>query len=279
MAITNFIPTVWSENLYNTLNKKYIAVANCTREWEGDIKQCGDRVKIVGLDPVSVFNYNKNTDLPAPVALSDNARELLINQAKAFNFQIDDIDKAQAKPHLMNTAIRHAADALANEADRHVYSLYNASDIKNRVQLVEKTDEEIVDGIIGAILQMQSNGVSEELILEVSPNVAGHLYKAKLGLLSDNTSLFESGCIGAIAGCKVFVSPNVHSVKSEGADSYNRYNYCFLRTKRSIAFAEQLSEIEAYRPENRFADAVKGLHLYGAKIVRPEEIYVMKTKK
>ena len=275
MAITNFIPTVWSENLFTQLDKKYIAVANCTREWEGDIKQYGDRVKIVGLDPVSVFNYNKNTDLPAPIALSDNARELIINQAKAFNFQIDDIDRAQTKPHLMDTAIRHAADALANEADRYVYSLCHSEDIKNRVQLVDKTDEEIVDGIVDAILQMQGNGVTEELILEVSPYVAGRLYKAKLGLLSDNTALFESGCIGSIAGCKVFVSPNVYAIASGGADIYNRYNYCFLRTKRSIAFAEQLSEIEAYRPENRFADAVKGLHLYGAKIVRPDELTVV----
>ena len=272
MAITNFIPTVWSENLYNHLEKKYIAVANCSREWEGDIKQYGDRVKIVGLDPVSIFNYTKNSDIPAPTALSDNARELVIDQAKAFNFQIDDIDKAQTKPDLMNAAIRQAADALASTADRYVYSLAGIASQSKTVELIGTTDEELVDGIINAILDMQNNGVREELILEVSPKVAGRLYKAKLDLLSDNTSLFESGCIGAIAGCKVFVSPNVFRQNSGGAD----FNFCFLRTKRSIAFAEQLSEIEAYRPELRFADAVKGLHLYGAKIVRPEELSVIK---
>ena len=48
-----------------------------------------------------------------------------------------------------------------------------------------------------------------------------------------------------------------------------------MRTKRAIAFAEQLSEIEAYRPEKRFADAVKGLHLYGVKVVYPEEMVVV----
>ena len=272
MAITNFIPTVWSENLYNHLEKRYVAVANCTREWEGDIKQCGDRVKIVGLDPVSIFNYTKNADIPAPTALSDNARELVINQAKAFNFQIDDIDKAQTKPDLMNAAIRQAADALASTADRYVYSLAGSASQSKMVELIGTTDEELVDGIINAILDMQNVGVREELILEVTPKVAGRLYKAKLDLLSDNTSLFESGCIGAIAGCKVFVSPNVYRENSGGAD----FNFCFLRTKRSVAFAEQLSEIEAYRPELRFADAVKGLHLYGAKIVRPEELSVIK---
>ena len=45
-----------------------------------------------------------------------------------------------------------------------------------------------------------------------------------------------------------------------------------MRTKRAVAFAEQLSEIEAYRPEMRFSDAVKGLHLYGAKVIYPTEL-------
>ncbi len=271
MAITNFIPTVWSENLYNQLDKKYIAVANCTREWEGDIKQCGDRVKICGLGPVSIFKYTKDTDLPAPAALSDNVRELVIDQADAFNFQIDDIDKAQTKPGLMNAAIRQAADALANKADQYIYNLYSTVAENKIKNMLEVADEDLLPGIMDAIFSMQASGVREELILEVSPEVAGRIYKMKLDMLSDNNSLFENGCIGSIAGCKVFVSHNIANT-SAGNGVFHK---CFLRTKRAIAFAEQLSEIEAYRPENRFADAVKGLHLYGAKIVRPEELLVL----
>ena len=79
--------------------------------------------------------------------------------------------------------------------------------------------------------------------------------------------ILENGCIGNVCGTKIYVSNNV--VKSDGVHK------CVARSKRSVAFAEQLSEIEAYRPEKRFADAVKGLHLYGAKIVFPEEYFVM----
>ena len=61
MAISNFISTVWSENLYRELDKKFVAVANCNHDWEGEIRQKGDRVKILGVGPVSVFNYTKNT--------------------------------------------------------------------------------------------------------------------------------------------------------------------------------------------------------------------------
>ena len=54
MAITNFIPTVWSENLGKQLEKRYVAIANCSHEWEGEIKQKGDKVKIVGLNNITI---------------------------------------------------------------------------------------------------------------------------------------------------------------------------------------------------------------------------------
>lgn len=270
MAITNFIPTVWGESLYNKLNSKYVGVANCTREWEGDIKQCGDRVKICGLEPVSIFNYTKNSDLPAPAVLSDNARELVINQAKAFNFQIDDVDAAQSMPNLMDAAIRQAAAALASEADKYVYSVAAA---ECETAIIKAEDNNIVDGILGAMLTIRNKGVTDDLILEVSPKVASIIYKEKLNMVSDNSEAFENGYLGAVAGCKIYVSNNI-MVENAGPSSAHA---CIMRTKRALAFAEQLSEIEAYRPELRFADAVKGLHLYGAKVVRHDEILAVRV--
>ena len=62
MAITNFIPTVWSENLLTALDKKYIGVANCSRDFEGDIKNKGSVVKICGVGKINVSEYTKDTD-------------------------------------------------------------------------------------------------------------------------------------------------------------------------------------------------------------------------
>ena len=76
MAITNFIPTVWSESLYRALDKQYIAVANCNREFEGDIKSCGSSVKICGIGAVNISDYNKNTDMSNPQDLSDTSTTL-----------------------------------------------------------------------------------------------------------------------------------------------------------------------------------------------------------
>ena len=112
MAIVNFISTVWSENLLKQLEKKYIGVLNCTREYEGDIKNQGSIVKICGVGDVTVSDYTKNEDMSAPETLSDSVRMLKINQAKYFNFQIDDVDRAQSNPQLMDAAMKNAAAAL-----------------------------------------------------------------------------------------------------------------------------------------------------------------------
>jgi hypothetical protein len=268
MAITNFIPTVWSETLYTALDRQYIGVRNCTRDYEGAIREAGDTVKIVGVGEVNVQPYKKNTDMSEPETLSDTVRTMVINQAQYFNFQIDDVDRAQAMPSLMQEAMKVAASALANVADKYVFGLYEHAG--NTLMMDEIDSNNILDILIAARQVLYENNVSDssDVVIEVSPAVASVLLKAKIVMGTDNAAALENGCLGSVAGCAVFVSPNVATVDMGGAPHYQ----CLVRTRRAIAFAEQLSEIDAYRPERRFADAVKGLHLYGAKVVYPNEM-------
>ena len=271
MAIINFISTVWSETLASALDKQYVAVLNCNRDFEGEIKEKGSRVKICSVGDVTIGDYTKNSDMSDPQTLSDSARELIINRAKYFNFQLDDIDRIQSIPGLMNEAMRKAAAGLAEEADKYVFGLYEGAG--SIVSNDATTAENILDSIIQARTQLYINGIGDtnDIVLEVSPEVAALIMKAKLSLSTDNGELMENGCLGSIGGCKVYVSPNV-ATEGEGAGKRHK---CLVRTKRAIAFAEQLSEIDAYRPEKRFADAVKGLHLYGAKVVFPKEMVLL----
>ena len=271
MAITNFIPTVWSENLYQELDKKYIAVANCNRDFEGEIKEKGNTVRICGIGDVAVSEYTKNANMSAPLSLSDTARDLKIDQAKYFNFQIDDIDRAQSSPKLMEVAMKNAASALANDADRYVFSLCGQAG--STIACDNTNVENIVNLIIDARTKLFTNNVADpgDIVIEVTPEIAGMILKAKVNLSTDNTDVMEAGCIGAIGGCKIFVSNNVQIIEGDTGHKHK----CLARTKRAIAFEEQLSEIDAYRPELRFADAVKGLHLYGAKVVYPNEMVLL----
>ena len=271
MAIKNFISSVWSENLYQALDKQYIAVANCNRDYEGEIREKGNTVKICGLEPISISDYSKNANMSQPAALSDNVRELVIDQAKYFNFQIDDIDRAQSTPKLMELAMKNAANALADTADAFVYRLYpnaGSSIVNDNV-----TVDNIIDTLIDARTKLFANNVSDpnDIVIEVTPEIAGLILKAKVMLSTDNGEALDNGCIGSIGGCKIFVSNNVFREETDDGIAHK----CLARTKRAIAFAEQLSEIDAYRPELRFADAVKGLHLYGAKVIYPEEMVLL----
>lgn len=269
MALTNFIPTVWSESLYSELDKKYIAVKNCNRDFEGDIRAKGNTVKICGVGDISVFDYTRNTDMSSPETLSDSVRTLVIDQAKGFNFQIDDVDRAQSTPKVMQEAMRKAASALANAADNYVFGLYESADEGNVIENAAATKDNIIDTIISARTKLFANNVydADDIVIEVTPEVAELILKAKISLSTDNGEALDAGCIGSVCGTKIYVSNNVKKVDDR--------HKCLARTKRAIAFAQQLSEIDAYRPEKRFADAVKGLHLYGAKLVYPSELFVL----
>ena len=269
MAIQNFIPTIWSENLLTSLDKRYIAVANCNRDYEGEIKSRGSSVKICGVGQISIGNYTKDTDMSTPQDLSDTVAELVIDRAKFFNFQVDDIDRTQCSPKLLDAAMKNAAMALADEADKYVYSLHDAATQNVSGDL---GSDKIVDVILKSREYLYMRGVCDpnDIVVEISPIVATQLIKEQADMLSYNNDILASGCIGTIAGCKVFVSNNI-----EIEDGPTQIHHCYMRSTRAIAFAEQLSEIEAYRPEKRFADAVKGLHLYGAKVVYPNELIDM----
>lgn len=273
MAITNFLPTIWSETLYQQLDREYIGVANCNRDFEGEIKGLGSVVKICGVGNIKLSDYTKNTDMSAPQTLSDTVKELKIDQAKCFNFQIDDIDRAQASPKLMEAAMHNAASALAQEADKRVFSLISTTD--KIIDTTDPSEEEILNAFLSARKHLYEKNVvnNSDIVIEVSPAVAEILLRAKILLSSDNTEALEKGCLGTIAGCKVFVT---NSIYTELEGEY-MYYYCSMRSKRAVAYAEQISDIEAYRPEKRFADAVKGLLLFGISMIYPEEIVTIKV--
>ena len=90
---------------------------------------------------------------------------------------------------------------------------------------------------------------------------------AKLG---NNADAMYNGYIGSFIGFDIYVSNNIDVVDG----TYK----CFARTKRAIAFVEKIKSIIAYRPENRFSDAIKGLYLYGAKLIYPDEFVVVNLK-
>ncbi len=266
MATKNFIPAIWSETLLKSLDREYVAVMSCNREYEGEIRNPGDSVTIASIGPISVFDYEG--DMSAENLVDGDAVTLTVDRAKAFCFQIDDADRVQSKPDLMKKAMREAACALADEADKYIYSLYTKAAEGN---VIEKsvTADTIVDVLIETRQRLMQKNVNSNtpVVLEVSPAIAALILKAKILSATDNTEALTNGYLGSFVGFDVYVSNNI---ATEG-----NVWHCMARTKRAIAFAEHLKSVEAFRPEKRFADAVKGLHLYGAEVVYPDELVAL----
>ncbi len=270
MSTRTFIPTVWRETLQQSLDREYVAVMNCNRSFEGEIRNKGDQVTINSIGAINIFDYTADTDMNSPEALAEgDSVTLAIDQAKAFCFQIDDVDHVQAKPDLMQAAMREAACALADAADRYIYTLTEECDEDNVISRRGVNIDSIIDILIEARQKLMQNNVNSntDVVLEVSPVIASVILKAKILTGTDNKAELNNGYLGTFVGFDVYVSNNIRNTDTTW--------HCMARTKRAIAFAEQLKSVEAFRPEKRFADAVKGLHLYGAAVVYPKEIIAL----
>ena len=122
-----------------------------------------------------------------------------------------------------------------------------------------------------AVLYENNCQVSDTFYLEVAPKVFTTYRQQLTELSTNNPEILKKGAVGKINNAYVCIE---NCLPESDTAHYN-----ILRTDKAVAFAEQIDKVEKYRPEDAFTDAVKGLYVFGAKVVRPEEIYVMKTKK
>ena len=275
MAISNFQQTIWSKSIQKELKTITSLRNHCDFQYEKDTKNAKE-VKILSVTRPTIRTYTPGTDLTLE-GLTDASLTLQLNQYKYFNFEVEDIDKAQSVPGLMEDASRQAALGLAEEGDKYVAAIIEAAvedgtnPIGQSSSVISLTKANAVasveDGF--AYLYGKNCRVNDTFYLEVAPKVFTTYRQALTELSTDNPEIMKKGAVGKINNAFVCIENCLP--KSDDA------HYNILRTNKAIAFAEQIEKVEHYRPEDAFTDAVKGLYVYGAKIVRPDEIYVMKT--
>jgi P22 coat protein - gene protein 5. len=271
MAVTNFIPTIWSARL-NEGFKKALVYGNCVNtDYEGEIKGAGSTVKINSVGAVTIDNYDKSTGINKPQELDSSQSTLTIDQAKYFNFQVDDIDKAQANVDLLDAGIKEASYGLANVADQYIANFYTevkagntiGDDTTPIVPSIANAYDYLID--LGVILD--ENNVSEIDRFVVVPSwFYGLLLKDPR--YTKEIDIMRTGFVGNIDNMAVYKSNNVPNTSGE------KYKI-IAGQKSAISFAGQVDSVEAYRPESQFSDAVKGLQVYGAKCIKPEGIAVL----
>lgn len=279
MALDNFTPEIWAREMLFYLDKSLIfaqeSVVN--RDYEGEISQAGDTVHINQIGPVTVGDYTKNTAISDPEVLTSTQRDLVIDQAKFVNFMVDDIDAAQNRPKVMQTAMSRAAYGLRDAADQHVASLYTGVAAANAIGS-DGTAESIsaASGAYDYLVDLgtaldESNVPTEGRWAIAAPAFVNLLAKDDRFNSTgdaDAQNVRRNGFAGSGAGFQVMKSNNAPSATSQKV---------VAGVPQALSYAEQIpvSALEAYRPEKFFSDAVKGLHLYGAKLIEPSGIAVL----
>ena len=274
MSYANFVPKIWAKAIERELERKLVFAEDCNRQYEGDVKQMGDTVKILGVGkPTITKQKGGSIILPDAETVEDTSVEMQINNVAYFNFLVDDIDKRQAVGGLMDALNAEATQGLAGEMDKDIAALAGTKDAKKVYSDYKAVTADNVLGTLDLALQMlQENDVpaDEKIVATVPPWFLTHLRTSYAKLDTDNSDLLKNGKVGRYNNILIKMSNNVHSTTS-GSN-------IMVRTERAVAFANPLTHTEPYRPEKRFSDAVKGFVLYGTKIVRPKELMILNVK-
>lgn len=271
MAIDAFKPEVWSADLLVALEKSlvYGAPGVVNRNYEGEISQFGDTVRITSLADPTIGTYSAHTDITIE-DVDDSAQTLLINQSRYFAFEVDDIEKRQARGDVMTEQARKAAYKLRDVADQYVAGVMAAGVDAGNI-IAEQTlaaAADAYDVLVDLSVALDEDDVpTEGRFVVVTPKFHGLLLKDDRFIAAGDSAgagVRANGFIGEAAGFSVRKSNNAPNGPGAGAGKL-----IIAGSDIATTYAEQIASVEAFRRELRFADAVKGLHLYGTKVIRP----------
>jgi hypothetical protein len=275
MAVTNFVPDIWSARILSNLSKMHVAGAICNRDYEGDTT-VGDSVKITSITDPTITAYT-GADM-TPEDIDDATRALLLDQKQSFNFYLDDVERAQSVNGgaILQEAIDRASYGLANVLDTYVLAALGAgaSSTAPDHQVAEatiSTSAGAYDALVDWSVLLDAADVPQgDRYAVVTPAFYGKILKdSRFVGAGDAVSatIRSNGLVGSAAGLQIYRSNNLPAGPGAGAGTL-----MLVGSRSACTLAEQVRSVEAYRVEKKFADGVKGLHVYGAKVTRTTAI-------
>lgn len=298
---TRFIPTIWA----GKLNVKFYAttvfgeISNTS--YEGDIKGMGDKVVINNIPSITINTYvvgsTLSYEVPAP-----NIVELLIDKAKYFGVNVSDVLELQSQPRLMDMFTSDAAKQMAISIDTDVLlGVFDQGAAANKGSTagvisgvyslgtdaipINLTTSNVVQKIteLASVLDEQ-NVPDTDRWLVITPYVRNLLMSSTLSqayLTGDNSSILRNGKIGTIDRFTVYVSNLLPSAGVDldftgAADPGTQARTAVMAGHKSaITFASQIAKVESLQNPDDFGTLVRGLNVYGYKVVKPEALALL----
>jgi len=286
----NFIPEIWSGKLIENFYDATVLAAISNTDYEGEIKGQGDTVNIRTTPNITIRDYVKGQNLV--VENPDKPKlQLLIDKGEYFACVEDDIDKVQSDINLMDSWSKDASEQMKIKIDQRVLTdilpdiaSINRGATAGRISAAFNLGTSAApltvtkDGAVGTtpvtdlIVDMgtvldEANCPESGRFLVIPARMAGLIKKSELkdaSLAGDNQSVMRNGRLGMIDRFTIYVSHNLNV--SSGKFSI------VAGTKMGLTFASQMTEMETIRSETTFGDIIRGLQVYGYKVVKPEAL-------
>ncbi len=280
----NFIPEIWSGKLIQNFYDATVLAAISNTDYEGEIRQYGDTVNIRTTPEITISTYVKGQTLA--VQSPEKAKlQLMIDKGEYFACIEDDVDKVQADIAMMDTWSKDASERMKIKIDTRVLTdllpdiaATNKGNTAGRITAnidlgstgtpVALTKSNVLDYIVdmGVVLD-EANAPESDRFLIIPAKMAGFIKKSDLkdaSITGDSTSVLRNGRIGMIDRFMLYTSHNL-------AVSSGKFSL-IAGHKMGFTFASQMTNMETIRSESTFGNIVRGLQVYGYKVVKGEAL-------
>jgi hypothetical protein len=309
--VAKFIPEIWSGKLQAKFYDSTVLSAIANTDWEGEIKDQGDKVKIRTVPNITIRDYAKGQSLTTEVPVT-SVVELDINKGKYFAVVADDVDKIQADLRLMDLFSNDAAQQMKIAVDTDVLAgLVNTAIAANKGFGAGKIDGSIplgdgfhatvgsrrsvaidptvsagsgststrrtpLDYLIDMGQVMDEQNLPESGRFVVVPAWFAAMFKKgdlkNAQVAGDSVSMARNGKIGEIDRFTVYVSnllPFQTAIADSNSGTGKKAFHVFAGVKEGLTFASQVTKVERLRSTQTFGDIMRGLNVYGYKVVTP----------
>ena len=262
MANYNSIEKIISAEIIRTNEDNLLANTICNTAFVGDIKNKGDSVTFIGLNDPAVYDYDGSLTYED---IDDHATTLYVDQDKAFSFKVKDIEELRSSIGLADSQTKRASYLLRNQVDTYVFGLYG--DASETMEEMEVTPENVLAVVTAMKQKLEEAGVPDgRTWIVVPPFIKSKLLLAGIKFQINN-GVNGTGAVGFTdeLGCDVFVSNQLATQDGKTMMLAGSYS--------AIAYAEQVLETQVIdRMEGSFDKAVRGRLVFGAKVIKPEEL-------
>ena len=284
----NFIPEIWSGKLIENFYDATVLAAISNTDYEGEIRNMGDTVNIRTTPEITIQTYVKGQTLS--VENPDKAKlQLIIDKGEYFACVEDDVDQVQTDMNLMDMWSKDASERMKIKIDQRVLtdllpdvSANNkgqtAGAISGNIDLgVAGTPEALTtSNVIGKIVDMgtvldEANCPEQNRFLVIPAKMAGLIKQSDLkdaSITGDGSTPLRNGRLGMIDRFTVYVS---HNLKKTAGGEFSVIGGHTM----GFTFASQMTNMETIRSETTFGNIIRGLQVYGYKVVKPEALATM----